>query len=108
MKKGFWNSKRFLSLLLVMALVMGQTGFVSAETVQDDAEGATVSGNAVETVAPEKAYDGTPSKVIGLEGTYTKDNGFQLTWNPLDIVNKITNRAISYSKVYINIDERFI
>lgn len=92
MKKRFWNGKRLLSLLLAFTLVMGQTGFVSAETVSDNSveRQTSISANSTENVFPEKAYNGTPSKVIGLEGKYTEGSGVQLIWESLTTENKIS------------------
>lgn len=91
MKKKIWNSKRMIALLLAVALVFGQSNFALAGAVSENAvnETVSVSGNTAEDIAPEKAYDGTPSKVIGLEGTYTPGDGFVLRWNSLNTENKI-------------------
>jgi len=94
MKKRFWNSKRILSLLLALSLVMGQTGFVSAETVQEAPQttNVTISVNSAQEIAPETAYNGTPSKVIGLSGRYNEEGKYvRLEWVSLSTDNKFVS-----------------
>ncbi len=90
MKKKFWNSKRMLALLLSLSLTLGSTGGVSAVTVSDNSiePQTTVSANTTEEPAPEKAYNGTPSKVIGLRCETTAVNSMELMWNSLSTENK--------------------
>ena len=107
MKKRFLNSKRMIALLLAVTLVFGQSSFVSAQVVSENAvnETVSVSANAAEDIAQEKAHDGTPSKVIGLEGTYTPGGGFVLRWNALNTENKIATSDGRLIKIGYEIEE---
>lgn len=89
MRKNFWNSKRFLAMLLILTLVFGQTGVVSAVSVSDNSiDQNTISANTIEEIEPEGAYNGTPSKVIGLKGDYSSE--VQIRWTNLTTENKLT------------------
>ena len=102
MKKRFFNGKRILTLLLALSLVMGEAGVVAATPVAAEEQTETsVSANDVVEVATEEtevevvetdsakdqesddvtaetAYDGTPSRVIGLEGSWDYDYSITL------------------------------
>lgn len=86
------NAKRLVAMLLAFGLVLGQISPAYAVTVSENTvEKNTVSANATEEVVePQKAYNGTPSKVINLEAQYNKDGEYLfLGWNPISTENKI-------------------
>ncbi len=92
MRRKMGKAKRLLATLLVFGLLLGQITPAYAVSVSENTvEQNTVSANAVDDqVMPEKAYDGTPSKVINLEAEFVEDTeSFYLYWNPLSTENKL-------------------